>query len=554
MVRKDLLYKAGSKALTFFIYFHPTAEDDSMPHLSRIQTFTYVVAALFSAVAIQAQVPGAPVPISAIGYPPAYSWNAAAGASSYTLQVSSDYYFSTTVFSQAGITGTTLTLSASDTTLLRNAFGSGISGIPGYWRVDAVNASGASGWSSIASYPTPGYCTYENYEGPSNVISNAAPNDSDIQMPVTLSWLNNQYECLTSPQFSLQVATNSEFSSLVIDTGNLNGAIQPSSNITPAFLYSDLVGSFKNNTTYFWRVRVAGGMWLDTFQFTTAPLMPATPFLTAPTNNASNLPTTISFSWSKVSEATTYALQLSTVSLFSPTILNQTRSTTESITIGGIEYASSYYWHVDATNAEGTSAWSAVWSFNTTPSVPAAPMLISPGNDTSLKTDEVYMSWESVAGATEYTVQISQSSGFGTTSLNLNDSSSSANVSYRYWIGDEVNYWRVKASNAGGTGPWSSIWSFDPLTLPVLPVKFNELLSSAVSFTHSMLYYNLKTSMQVEIVLYDILGKNMLNFSRLQSSGSYSLSLKNRNLPAGVYFLQFKAGAMQKRMKIVLSN
>jgi chitinase len=73
---------------------------------------------------------------------PTLTWNASAGADSYTLQVATDSGFSTATLQQSGITGTLFTVDG----LLENT--------TYYWRVNATNAYGTSGWSNAWSFTT----------------------------------------------------------------------------------------------------------------------------------------------------------------------------------------------------------------------------------------------------------------------------------------------------------------------------------------------------------------------------------------------------------------
>jgi hypothetical protein len=73
---------------------------------------------------------------------PLLSWNAAAGAASYTVQVSTDSIFSALTVNDSGITGTSHVAAGLSTFTLY------------YWRVRAVNAGGASGWSTVWNFIT----------------------------------------------------------------------------------------------------------------------------------------------------------------------------------------------------------------------------------------------------------------------------------------------------------------------------------------------------------------------------------------------------------------
>ena len=226
----------------------------------------YVSASCLLAVAMgsyAAIIPSAPVLDSVTGFPPTFSWNTAAGASSYTLQVSTDYYFSATTFSQSGITGTSLTLPSS-------LYDSLLESVPWYWRVNAANTNGESGWSSVGSRGGALTCNYvvDLYDQYGGGPANAATN---VQLPVTISWGNGLYECtLSPPPFSLQVATDTGFSSLVINTGGLNSSSSyGQTGHLLVYVYSDSAVNLKKGTTYYWRIRNVGGPWLDTSQFTT---------------------------------------------------------------------------------------------------------------------------------------------------------------------------------------------------------------------------------------------------------------------------------------------
>ena len=73
---------------------------------------------------------------------PTLTWNASTGADSYALQVATDPGFSTIILQQSGITGTSFTVDGlSENTTY-------------YWRANATNAYGISGWSNAWSFTT----------------------------------------------------------------------------------------------------------------------------------------------------------------------------------------------------------------------------------------------------------------------------------------------------------------------------------------------------------------------------------------------------------------
>lgn len=77
-----------------------------------------------------------------ISIPVALIWNASNTATSYTLQVSSDNSFTNLVYNQSGMTGTSYDVTT--LTVLTTY----------YWRVNAANSYGTSGWSEIWNFTT----------------------------------------------------------------------------------------------------------------------------------------------------------------------------------------------------------------------------------------------------------------------------------------------------------------------------------------------------------------------------------------------------------------
>jgi hypothetical protein len=111
-----------------------------------------------------------------------------------------------------------------------------------------------------------------------------------------------------------------------------------------------------------------------------------------------------------------------------------------------------------------------VWHFTTILSIPAAPVLLSPLNNSTNVPLIPLLDWDDNAYST-YRVQLSADSTFATTLINIGPLSAS-----QYQIqGGTLNnnttyYWRVNATNTSGTGPWSAVWHFTTIvSAPVAP-------------------------------------------------------------------------------------
>ncbi len=267
---------------------------------------------------------------------PTLTWNAATGATSYSLQVSTDPNFGTTVANQATITGTSYAVSG----LLNST--------KYYWRVNAANSGGTSAWSSAFSFttvppPPPAAPT----------LSSPANGATGISVTPSLIW--NASTGATS--YAVQVSTSSTTwsgTSLKIDQ---KGVTNPSYQAS----------GFSASTKYYWRVNATGpggtGAWSSVFSFTTAAL-PSVPNLSSPANNATGVTRPPTLTWNASTNATSYRLQVSTSSGFSSTVIDQSVTTT-SYSATGLSANVKYYWRVNATGLGGTSAWSSVRNFTT---------------------------------------------------------------------------------------------------------------------------------------------------------------------------------------------
>jgi uncharacterized lipoprotein YddW (UPF0748 family) len=160
-------------------------------------------------------------------------------ASSYRLQISTDPAFTTgIVFDQSGLIDTSKFITGLDGQILY------------YWRVNAINAGGASDFSNGFSFTT----------GYPSTISLVFPENNTGNLPIDslLIWNGDQ----SADTYELMFARSADFapSTIVIDTTGLTDTTLAYSNL----LY---------NTFYFWKVRAINqygtGNWSQTFRFKT---------------------------------------------------------------------------------------------------------------------------------------------------------------------------------------------------------------------------------------------------------------------------------------------
>ncbi len=284
-----------------------------------------------------------------------------------------------------------------------------------------------------------------------------APASGSAGQPTTLTLSWNPSAGATS--YHCQLATDSLFTSLVVDDPTL---------ITT----SRQVGPLTANTKYYWRVNASNGggtsAYSSVWNFTTVILAPAAPVLAGPANGAANVSLTPTLTWNASAGATSYRLQVASDSLFASPVLDDSTLTSTSRQAGPLANTTTYYWRVSAKNSAGSSAFSGVWHFVTVPLPPPAPSLVSPANGTPGLTTMPTLQWNASAGAVQYRCQAATDSLFS--SIVVNDSAlTGTSVQIGPLGGTTEYYWRVNASNSGGTSAYSAVWNFTTMSAPVPP-------------------------------------------------------------------------------------
>jgi hypothetical protein len=354
-------------------------------------------------------------------------WNTCAGASGYQYQYSSDPTFATgvTSYNTSLVTGT-------------------ISGLYPhtvyYWRVRGSNANGYSPWSTIWNFTTESAVLV----APQLVFPSNNANGIDYTS-VTLDWNSvfgaSQYIYQFSPDENFVIGVTSE-------------------TIVPT--QKTLIG-LSQNSQYFWRVKASDGAvesdWSATWNFTTQIDALDAPILVSPLNNATAIDfNSVILDWNSVDGASEYTCEYSIDNTFATGVVSESLSLTNK-TINGLSPGTQYFWRVMASNGSVDSDWSEVWDFTTDNEILAAPLLVSPSDNTvEVNFAVVNLVWESVFGATQFTWQLSTDNLFITDVQN--GTLPSLTVEVLDLLPETEYFWRVMASSGMIESDWSEVWSF----------------------------------------------------------------------------------------------
>ena len=215
---------------------------------------------------------------------------------------------------------------------------------------------------------------------------------------------------------------------------------------------------------------------------TPVKILPSVPTLSSPINAASAQQLNVTLNWNQSSNATSYNLEVSTTSGFS-TIANTLNTiTANTTTLTGLLPGTTYYWRVKANNADGSSDWSASWSFTTDM---ATPTLSLPTNGLSNATIAPTLNWSAISNASSYDVEVSTDGTFSKlvaakstiTTNTTNLTGLTAGTTY---------YWRVKANGTSISSNWSATWSFTTAIIaPLLVGPANNTSSIALNSVFS---------------------------------------------------------------------
>ncbi len=352
--------------------------------------------------------------------------------------------------------------------------------------------------------------------------------------------------------YHLQVVTDTAFSMPVFDDSTLTDT-------------THTITSLRKGRKHYWRVRARNafgwGGYSPVYSFTTgAP--PAAPVLVSPDDEAFGLPSEVNFRWMASDGAKAYHLQVARDENFVSIVLEDSAltDTTKAVTLSeGMKY----YWRVRARNRFGWGTYSVLYSF-IVGRVPVPPALIAPANAAIDQPDSLIFVWAALEGVEAYHLQVVTDTAF---SMPVFDDSTLTDTTHTVTSlrKGRKHYWRVRARNALGWGPYSEVWNFTvgittsienrrgevPKTF-ILEQNYPNPFNPSTTIT-----YELPQAEQVRITIYDLTGREVRQLvNENQAAGSYTVQWdgKNRNgqtVASGVYIYQMQAGEYRQSRKLL---
>lgn len=372
------------------------------------------------------------------------SWNKVSRAVSYTLERDVDSSFPSPIVIYAGennsYTGNPSVASA--TTY--------------YYRVKASNSVGDSPWSNAVDIKI-------TVGAPPTAPSAPTLNDPGSSLSAGTSFSISWSKPAGAANYILQRDTNSSFSSPAeVYSGTKNNTAET---LSPS-----------DATTYYYRAKASNSAgsssWSNTVDIeitVEAPPPsvdpPSAPALDDP-GDSFDAGTSIGISWSAVEGATNYKLERDDNSSFSsPTLVYSGALNYYSETLSPAA-TKTYYYRVKASNSAGSSSWSNVEDVTINCLLPGAPTLSDPGSSIAAG-DSFQLTWSAVSGADSYRVEIDDIDSSFSNSAGR-PLTAAANITETLTIAGTY-YYRVRAVNDCGDGPWSNTVDITVGTAPSAP-------------------------------------------------------------------------------------
>jgi hypothetical protein len=443
------------------------------------------------------------------------------GQGIYNLQISLSPTFADTLFNHSNVSSTTFSITLPQ---YNKEY---------YWRVSAEGEHCSVGYSSPWKFRT-------IIDKPTLLDPPDLSNDEPYS--IFFQWTNVD----SATHYEFYLSLNSNFIPVVYGTD-----LCPKNHI--------YVSGLEPDHKYYWRVRAVNksGMsdYSSIFSFTTTPLGATVPELLSPPIATEQVLLNPMLSWKAADRAKRYHLQVSDSSNFVDKMVDIDTLQVTFYQLNGLKNDKTYFWRVSAINDSGETNWSKLGWFNTLMTIPQdEPELVAPHNDSMNANVKIVLSWHTVKYANAFELEIAKNEAF--TQGLIQDT---LIYTTDKLIGNLENstkyYWRVRAKNLSGKGPWALPYSFTTKEFvsvkDELTNKYNVKSYPNPFNNDNFLSFTLNKREQVIINVYDMTGKELINLSNeMMNEGEHTVKWSPANMQSGTYFYSIQIGDLKSYQEV----
>lgn len=281
--------------------------------------------------------------------------------------------------------------------------------------------------------------------------------------------------------------------------------------------------------------------------------VPDAPTLTSPADGSTGILNTQSFIWSTVNSAVMYTLELSTDPGFSTIDISRNAGIT-STTVPNLLGNTAYYWRVKSNNGGHESTYSNVYSFN---SATAAATLITPADSSTGIVVNPVFEWSAVSGADSYTLQVSTTSTFTTSSMVYNTAGLTGTTQQVNGLNpNTLYYWRVRSASGATQGFYSVKYTFTTGTSTGIDEHVSGIFNVSIAPNPTSEYITLSAytneNGSLHITIFDQLGRSVYESTVENIAGNLVHKVPVIHLDSGVYNLRLDLNGKRVMRKIMV--
>jgi hypothetical protein len=184
--------------------------------------------------------------------------------------------------------------------------------------------------------------------------------------------------------------------------------------------------------------------------------------------------------------------------------------------------------------------------------LPAAVQLVSPSNNATGVARAPELRWTPITDAVRYHVQVATDAAFSVLQFEDTSVTTASLATTLAQIGADGRYfWRVRARNDGGWGPFSAAWSFTVGPTSSVAIAGGALRNAVVANPNPAvdavtLQLELERGGDVVVALYDVRGELVRTLlSETLTPGARTLGVTTSDLDPGTYFVRITRDARQ---------